>query len=46
MIREVTGIAAGTTTIGVTVVRISGSGAFNREGADNESVLILEDTGT
>lgn len=46
MHETVTGIAAGQTTIGISLVRASGAGTITREGAvDNVAVLTLEDVG-
>lgn len=46
MHETVTGIAAGQTTIGISLVRASGTGTINREGAtDNVAVITLEDVG-
>lgn len=47
LIREITGIPAGQATIGLGVVRNSGTGSVNREGAaDNEAFLVIDDVGT
>lgn len=47
LVRDVTGIGAGTATIGLTVARAQGTGSISREGAaDNECFLVVDDVGT
>lgn len=46
MVADINGLTAGTTAIGVTVVRATGAGTFTRDGsADQESLLLLDDVG-